>query len=189
MPCTKQDGGVPRRLEITLSTTDRSRQALADALRTMWAQINVNVIIQIIPGRGLFNPCNQGGVLACRTFDAALYTWVGSDSPDFMGMYNCGGIPTQANGWGGMNYPGWCNTTADQALLAAETNPDIVVSPAARKSAYGPFFTLWTEEVPVIPLSVSAMPLVARTGFKNYTCGPTASAPCGWNSWMWELVK
>jgi len=64
-----------------------------------------------------------------------------------------------------------------------------VVSQAARKEAYAPFFTAWTEEVPVIPFFVNAVPIVARPGFVNYKCGPTNSAPCGWNSWEWELSK
>jgi hypothetical protein len=55
--------------------------------------------------------------------------------------------------------------------------------------AYAPFFTAWTDEVPVIPFFVNAVPIAARPGFVNYTCGPTNSAPCGWNSWEWELSK
>jgi len=78
-----------------------------------------------------------------------------------------------------------CNKEADKALNDA----DIIVSVAKRKAAYAPLFKAWTTEVPVIPLWVNAVPVAARTGFKNYKCGPTSSALCAWNAWEWELTK
>ncbi len=194
LPCTKKvtEGGkeVTKNLEITLMTTDRTdRQKLAQVIQAQWKAINVGVNLQFLYGRGLFATCSAGGALYCRTFDAAIYTWVGGDDPGFWGLYNCAGIPTKENSYSGQNNPGWCNKAADTALNDAENNADIVVSPAKRKVAYAPFFTAWTTEVPVIPLFVNAVPIVARTGFKNYKCGPTQNAPCGWNAWEWELTK
>jgi peptide/nickel transport system substrate-binding protein len=194
LPCTKKvtvDGKeVTKNLEITLMTTDRAdRQKLAQVIQSMWKAVNVGTNIQFLYGRGLFQPCSAGGPLYCRTYDAAIYTWVGGDDPGFWGLYGCSGIPTKDNNWSGQNNPGWCNKDADKALNDAENNADIVVSPAKRKTAYAPFFKAWTTEVPVIPLFVNAVPIAARTGFKNYTCGPTNSAPCGWNAWQWELSK
>lgn len=187
LPCVNKDG---KKLEITLMTTDRSdRQKLAQVIQSMWKAVNVGVNLQFLYGRGLFAACSAGGPLYCRTFDAAIYTWVGGDDPGFWGLYNCAGIPTKENGWSGQNNPGWCNAEADKALNDAENNAEIVVSHDARKKAYAPFFTAWTTDVPVIPLFVNAVPVVARTGFKNYTCGPTQNAPCGWNAWEWELSK
>jgi len=40
-----------------------------------------------------------------------------------------------------------------------------------------------------MPLWVNSVPLATRPGFKNYTCGPTSVAACGWNAWTWELSK
>ena len=194
LPCTKtvKEGGkdVVKKLEITLMTTDRAdRQKLAQVVQSMWKAINVGVNLQFLYGRGLFATCSAGGALYCRTYDAAIYTWVGGDDPGFWGLYNCAGIPTKENNYSGQNNPGWCNKAADAALNDAENNADIVVSVAKRKAAYAPFFKAWTTEVPVIPFFVNAVPIAARTGFKNYTCGPTNSAPCGWNAWQWELTK
>jgi len=194
LPCTKKvtvDGKeVTKNLEVTLLTTDRAdRQKLAQTIQAMWKAVNVGTNIQFLYGRGLFQPCSAGGPLYCRTYDAAIYTWVGGDDPGFWGLYNCAGIPTKDNSWSGQNNPGWCNKDADKALNDAENNADVVVSPAKRKTSYAPFFKAWTAEVPVIPLFVNSVPIVARTGFKNYKCGPTNSAPCGWNAWEWELAK
>jgi len=190
LPCTKKVGDATKNLELSLITTDRAdRQKLAQIVQSQWKAINVGVNLQFLYGRGLFQPCSAGGPLYCRTFDAAIYTWVGGDDPGFWGLYNCTGIPTKENNWSGQNNPGWCNKDADKGLNDAENNADFVVSVAKRKAAYAPFFKAWTEEVPVIPFFVNSVPVVARTGFTNYTCGPTQNAPCGWNSWTWELSK
>ena len=190
LPCTKDVDGVAKKLEITLMTTDRAdRQKLAQVIQSMWKQINVGVNLQFLYGRGLFQPCSAGGPLYCRTYDAAIYTWVGGDDPGFWGLYNCAGIGTAENSWSGQNNPGWCNAAADAALNEAENNSEVVVSHELRKKAYAPFFQAWTDEVPVIPFFVNAVPIVARPGFVNYKCGPTNAAPCGWNSWEWELSK
>ena len=81
-------------------TTDRAdRQKLAQVIQSMWKAVNVGVNLQFLYGRGLFATCSAGGPLYCRTFDAAIYTWVGGDDPSFMGLYNCAGIPTKENNW------------------------------------------------------------------------------------------
>ena len=121
--------------------------------------------------------------------DAAIYTWVGSDDPQFMGLYNCAGIPTKENGYAGQNNPGWCNKKADEDLTASEINSENAVSHAKRLPFIYDFFKQWTAEVPVIPLFVNSVPVAYRAGFKNYTCGPTSTAACGWNAYTWELSK
>jgi peptide/nickel transport system substrate-binding protein len=190
LPCTKEVDGVTKKFEITLMTTDRAdRQRLAQVVQSMWKKINIGVNLQFLYGRGLFQPCSSGGPLYCRTYDVAIYTWVGGDDPGFWGLYNCAGIGTEENSWSGQNNPGWCNAEADAALNEAENNAEVIVSQAARKEAYAPFFRAWTDEVPVIPFFVNAVPIAARPGFANYKCGPTNAAPCGWNSWEWELTK
>jgi len=176
-------------LEITLVTTDSAaRQKLTRAIQAQWKKINVGVNLQFLYGRGLFAAQSAGGPLTDRTFNAAIYSWVGGDDPRFMGLYACAGIPSKDNP-AGQNHPGWCNKDADDALKQAETNPEIAVSREKRKLFVETFFKAWTTEAPVIPLFVNSTPLVYRTGFKNYTCGPTQSAACGWNAYEWELSK
>jgi len=190
LPCTKKVGADTKKLEITLMTTDRAdRQKLAQVIQAMWKAVNVGVNLQFLYGRGLFATCSAGGPLYCRTYDAAIYTWVGGDDPQFMGLYNCAGIPTKENNWAGQNDPGWCNKDADEALKQSETNAEVTVSREKRKPFIYTFFKAWTAEVPVIPLFVNSVPKASRPGFKNYFCGPTQYAPCGWNAYTWELSK
>jgi peptide/nickel transport system substrate-binding protein len=189
-PCTKKVGTETKKLEFTLMTTERAdRMKIAQAIQSMWNGLNVAPNLNFLIAASFFATCSTGGPLYCRTYDAAIYTWVGGDDPGFFGLYGCAGIPTKENNWSGQNNPGWCNKDADKAVNDAENNADVVVSVAKRKAAYAPFFKAWTTEVPVIPLWVNAVPQTARTGFKNYFCGPTQNAPCGWNAWTWELTK
>ena len=155
----------------------------------MWKAVNVGVNLQFLYGRGLFATGSAGGPLYSGSFDAAIYTWVGGDDPSFMGLYNCAAVPTKENGYAGQNSPGWCNKDADTALVQSETNADVTVSQAKRKPFIFTFYKAWTTEVPVIPLFVNSVPLAYRTGFKNYTCGPTQYGACGWNAYTWELSK
>jgi peptide/nickel transport system substrate-binding protein len=98
VPCTKTDAGAKKNFEITLMTTDRAdRTRLAQVIQSMWKALNVGVNLQFLYGRGLFAACSAGGPLYCRTYDAAIYTWVGGDDPGFWGLYNCAGIPTKEN--------------------------------------------------------------------------------------------
>jgi peptide/nickel transport system substrate-binding protein len=186
-PCTNADG---QKLEFTLMTTDRAdRQALAQVIQQMWKALNIGVNLQFLYGRGLFQSCDAGGPLYCRTFDAAIYTYSTGDDPGFMGLYNCAAIPSEENNWSGQNDPGFCTAAADEALSKAEKDFQISLSRDLRYPYYETFFQEWTREVPVIPLFSNTRVWVNRAGFQNYKPGPTEFAPDTWNFWEWELYK
>jgi peptide/nickel transport system substrate-binding protein len=194
LPCTKKvtENGkeVTKNLEFTLMTTDRAdRQKLAQAIQAQWKQANIGVNLQFLYGRGLFATCSAGGPLGCRTFDDAIYTWVGGDDPSFSDLYSAANIPSKENNWSGQNYPGFANKKAQEAITQSELNPDVAVSREKRKPFIESFFQEFSNDVPVIPLFVNSPPIVWRNGFTNYTCGPTSVAACGWNAHAWELSK
>ena len=156
-------------------TTDRAdRQALAQVIQHMWKAINVGVNLQFLYGRGLFATLLAGGPLYCRTFDAAIYTWITGDDPQFMGLYDCASIPTEENNWSGQNYPGFCDADADEALLNERARSrSHRLSREMRKPVLEKFFQLWTDAVPVIPLFSNTRVYVVRVGFENFKPGPT----------------
>jgi len=186
-PCVNADG---QNLEFTLMTTDRQdRQMLAQVIQSMWRKLNVGVNLQFLYGRGLFQSCDAGGPLYCRTFDAAIYTYSTGDDPSFNNIYGCAAIPTAENNWSGQNDPGWCNEAADAALDKAEKDFQISLSRELRKPYYETWFNEWTTDVPVIPLFSNTRVWVTRPGFENHKPGPTQYAPDTWNFWEWELYK
>ena len=98
----------------------------------------------------------------------------GGDDPQFMGLYNCAGIPTKENNWTGQNYPGWCNKDADEALQAVRErtprSPCRATSASRtskRSSRPGPR----TCRSSRCSSNTRAVP-VSRTGFKNYKPRP-----------------
>lgn len=194
LPCNKKvtvDGKeVTKNLEITLMTTDRAdRQALAQVLQSMWKKANIGVNIQFLYGRGLFATCSAGGPLSCRTFDAAIYTWISGDDATFNSLYRCQSVPAKDNGWSGQNYPGFCDKEADQLLSSSELDVNTSLSRDKRKPVIEKFFGIWTAQVPVIPLFANTTPYVGRVGLKGYKPGTTQYAPDAWNIWEWELSK
>jgi peptide/nickel transport system substrate-binding protein len=194
LPCTKKvtENGqeVTKKLEFTLMTTDRAdRQALAQVIQQQWKQLNVGVNLQYLYGRGLFAAASAGGPLYGRTFDAAIYTWIGGDDPQYKNLYGCSSIPSEKNGYVGQNNPGFCVKEADDALTQSETSADVALSRDKRKPFIETFFKLWTDNVPVLPLFAATEPFVYRAGFKNFKVGPTQYSKAGWNAWEWELSK
>jgi peptide/nickel transport system substrate-binding protein len=186
-PCTNADG---QELAFTLMTTDRAdRQALAQVIQQMWRSLNIGVNLQFLYGRGLFQACDAGGPLYCRTFDAAIYTYSTGDDPGFDGLYTCNAIPSEENNWSGQNNPGFCTPAAEEAIAKAEKDFEISLSREKRYPYYETFFQEWTREVPVIPLFSNTRVWVARTGFQNHKPGPTQYSPDTWNFWEWELFK
>jgi peptide/nickel transport system substrate-binding protein len=190
-PCEKKDkADKTLKLEFTLMTTDRAdRQALAQAIQAMWKKLNAGVNLQFLYGRGLFATCSAGGPLNCRTFQAAIYTWITGDDPQFMGLYDCAGVGTKANNYSGQNYPGFCDKKADELLVGNEVNPETALSREKRKPILEQWFQIWTDQVPVIPLFSNTNVSVYRIGFKGFKPGPTQYAADAWNSWEWELSK
>jgi peptide/nickel transport system substrate-binding protein len=171
-------------------TTDRSdRQALAQVIQNQWKQVGFGVNLVFLYGRGLFTPASQGGPLYGRSFDAAIYTAVGGDDPQFQGQYNCAAVPTEQNGWVGQNYTGFCNEQVDEALKQSETNAEVTLYREKRKPFIETFFQAWTQEVPVIPLFAASEPYVYGAGFKNFKPGMTNNSTAGWNAWEWEISK
>lgn len=190
LPCTKKVGADTKTADINLMTTDRAdRQALAQVIQAQWKAVNFGVNIQFLYGRGLFATCSAGGPLSCRTFDAAIYTWITGDDPGHIGQYDCAGIPTKENNWSGQNYPGWCNKKADELLAKNELDPEISLSIPKRKPVLAEFYKIWTDEIPVIPLFSNTRVYVIRAGWKNWKAGPTQYAADAWNVWEWEVSK
>ncbi len=185
-PCLKNG----QKLEFTLLTTDRpSRVRAAQILMNQWQKINVGVNVQFLYGRGLFNTCQTGGPLYCRTFDAAMYTFSSDDSATFYGLYSCASIPTEQNAWSGQNSPGWCNQPAVDALNKSENDPEIALSQAKRLPYITTFFKEYTKDVPVIVLFAAVEPYPHLVNWKNWKQGPTQYSYFTWNSWEWEISK
>lgn len=188
-PCTKKEGDKTLKLKFTLQTTTRSdRMQLAQILQQQWKKIGADANLQFLEARNFFASASAGGPLSGGTFDLGLYTWVGSDDPQFYGLYACANVPTKENNFSGQNNPAWCNKDATAALKQSEQTVD-TLSRDKRKPLIEKFFQAFSAEVPVIPLHAATEPLVYRAGLTNFKPGLTQSSVATWNIWEWTLSK
>ena len=189
-PCTKKDAsGATVKLSFVLNTTTRSdRIQLAQVLQQQWKKVGIDANLQFLESRNFFAPAQSGGVLYGMTYQAGIYTWSGSDDPQFYGLYACSNIPSKANSYSGQNTPGWCNKDATDALKQSEQTVN-ALSRDKRKPFIEKFFQAFSTDVPVIPLHASTEPYVYRTGLKNFKPGLTQNSVFSWNAYEWELSK
>jgi len=180
---------VTKTLEFKLSTTDRKdRQTLAQLIAAQVKKAGFQMNMEFLYARSFFGTCAAGGPLACRTYQAGMYTWLSSDDPGVMTLYTCKSTPTKENGYSGQNYPGICDKKLDELLTKGETDAEIAIDRTKRKPIYVEAQKIWTDLVPVIPLKANANVTVARVGLKNFSGVPTSSGET-WNIHTWELVK
>ena len=135
-----------KRLQIELITTagNKQRELVQTVLQSQWKQIGVDIVIRNEQARILF-----GRSLRERRFSGlALYAWSSSpNEPPSMTLAS-NSIPTEANNYGGSNYPGWANPEFDAAIIAAARELD----PIKRQAIWTQMQRLYADDLPVIPL-------------------------------------
>jgi ABC-type transport system substrate-binding protein len=120
---------VTRTLQFTLVTNEREpRTNLIQAIQRRLAQAGFAVDVQIVFGVGaasrLFAPADQGGILASRGFDAALFELQPINR--LSRTFSCAAIPDPKTGSVGENYAGLCDPRLDLLVRAAETSPSLI---------------------------------------------------------------
>lgn len=119
-------GAITRTLQFTLVTNEREpRTNLTQVIQRRLAQAGFAVDVQIVFGIGaasrLFAPAAQGGILATRNFDAALFEH--QPVSRLSRTFSCAAIPDPKTGNAGENYAGLCDPKLDVLIRAAETSP------------------------------------------------------------------
>jgi ABC-type transport system substrate-binding protein len=178
-------GAITRTLQFTLVTNEREpRTALTQAIQRRLAQAGFAVDVQIVFGVGagsrLFAPADQGGILANRNFDAALYQLEAVNR--LSRTFSCAAIPDPKTGSVGENYAGVCDPKLDLLVRAAETSPSLIAigqpSPdmqAALDAAY--------RATVIVPLY--AIPMAyPNQGVRNIR--PASDGVIVTNPWAWE---
>ncbi len=160
------------------------RQAVTQLVAADLKAVGVDAQLEYVPAQQYFGP---QGPLTLRTFAFGEYAWVSSADPGGISLYDTAGIPTQANGYTGQNYPGWSNPANDKLLEDANANKLIALDPAKRAVAYKAEQVLFAQQLPVIPLHVRLNITTAPVGLQNYKPSGT-SLPETWNiqEWRWK---
>ncbi|MFL5354053.1 ABC transporter substrate-binding protein [Archangium sp.] len=135
-------GGAPR-LSLQLKTsTDRFRRSVALVLQEQLARGGVAVEVRSLEFGTFFNDIRRGN------FELFTLKWASVIEPDLMrSAYHSGGVPSEANHWGGFNR----GALRDEALDALLDEASRVSTPE-RKALYARIQERLDTLVPVVPL-------------------------------------
>ena len=119
-----------------------------------------------------------------RDFEIAAFAWVTRQN-DLGGLayaaYSCEQIPSPVNDWQGQNYAGWCNETAETALVTATTS----LNRDEQRTAYGVLQREYTLDVPSMPLFYRVDVFAINPKLENFVA--TDDGIHTWNAEQWRI--
>ena len=151
-----------QRLSIEFGTTagNRLRELQQQVLQNQWKAACVEVTIKNEPARTIF-----GETLKRRTYTGMiLYGWSSTVSESPRRTLATDQIPTQANGFGGANYPGFSNPDVDRGITEVEGELD----PAKAKITWSAMQRIYAEQLPALPMFFRAEPHVTPKWLRGY---------------------
>ncbi len=178
-------GTVTRTLQFTLVTNEREpRTSLTQAIQHRLAEAGFAVDVQIVFGTGtasrLFAPADQGGILASRNFDAALFEL--QQISRLSRTFSCAAVPDPKTGSVGGNFAGLCDPKLELLLRIAETSPSLIAigQPSPDMQAA---LDAANRATVIVPLY--AIPLAyPNQGVRN--ARPLSDGLIVTNPWAWE---
>jgi peptide/nickel transport system substrate-binding protein len=171
-------------LEINTTTGNPIREQVERIIQEQLREVGIEITILNFPARVLFGPLTQR-----RQFKAlALYAWVFGPTSSCDVLYTSDGIPSEANGWVGQNYPGYRNAEMDKACTGARREVDEV----RRNKLLNESAVLFSRDLPALPLFNRVDPVAVKTGLVNFSFGFPCALDCTlsvtWNvhTWFWQ---
>jgi peptide/nickel transport system substrate-binding protein len=171
-----------QRLSFELNTTagNRVREQVEQIIQQNLREIGVEIRIQNYPARVYF-----GDITNHRKFPAmAMYAWVMSPISDCVDLFTSDGIPNEANGWAGQNYPGYKNAEMDR--LCQESRKEL--DEAKRIKTLNQTVQIFSRDIPAMPLYIRVSVAAAKPGLQNFTALQLSGAYETWNvsKWTWQ---
>ncbi len=177
-----------RTLQFSLITNEREpRTLLTQAIQRRLAQAGIALDVQIVFGLGpasrLFWPADQGGVLANRAFDAALYQL--PSIRRLSSAFACASIPNPKTGADGGNVAGLCDPKLDALIRTAEQGPGLLRPGQPNPDAQAAIEMASRANV-IVPLYAApvAYPNRGVRGVRLSGWGILT-----WNAWEWERIS
>ncbi|MGC8874587.1 MAG: ABC transporter substrate-binding protein, partial [Chloroflexia bacterium] len=165
-------------LNLYIVAGQPQRERIAERLRADMAALGMEIKIVRVPEETWYG---EQSPLTRRAFDLIAFAWVPGLEPDGWANYACDQIPSEANGWSGQNYMGWCNGTATSALAQLDRK----LKREDRKALYRVVQQQFTADVPSLPLFNQLEVFAAHPALHNLRLNPTE--PFTWNCWEWSF--
>ena len=167
--------GTP--FEVNYVTTNAvQRQQVSTLLTASLAQCGIKVNLQYLDANTLYAP-GPDGVLFGRNYDLAEFAMGSTGIEPPCDWYTSSEVPNAANNWVGTNVSGTSDPAFNAACLAAQQSlPD----DPAHSAAYAQAQSIFTNQLPVIPLYWRVKTAAAQPGLCHFYLDPTAASSL-WN--------
>ena len=171
-----------KRFSIEIGTTagNRTRERIEQIIQRNLRDVGIELTVRNFPPKVYL-----GEIMSRRRFTAlAMYAWILSPTADCDQLYTSDGIPSEANGWTGQNYPGYRNAEMDRACKAAASEVDEVRRTALLAKSAG----LFSGDLPALPLYTWASVAAAKPALANFTALRLNGTYETWNAhrWFWR---
>jgi len=151
--------GAPLRFAFMTTAGNKTRELIQQVLQSQWRKVGIDVRIRNEPPRVYF-----GETVTKRKFQGlAMYAWLSAPRNVPRTTLHSETIPTDANGWSGQNYPGYSNPELDKILDDVE----VVCEPKANQALWNRLQTIYSNELPVLPLYFRATPFILPKWLKG----------------------
>ncbi len=158
----REKNGV--RLDLNFATASGTviNDQLVELIRQTWKQIGVNITVSHYLNTLLFAQYQDGGILYRGKFDVAYFAWGLDAVGDLSPIYSCAQIPPA-----GQNILHWCNSTAENAMLALYRHYD----QSQRNKDDAVVMEQLNKDVPTIVLMGTEALWVYNKDLKNFNPG------------------
>ena len=162
--------GTP--LEINYITTGAAQRVqvstmVADSLAQCGIKVNVKYLDQTA-----FYAAGPDGPLFGRGFELAEFAMGSNGTEPPCEWFSSSEIPTAANYWVGTNVSGYSNLAFDAVCLAVQQS---LLDEPAHVEAYRQAQSIFTQDLPVLPLYWRVKIAAARPDMCNFALDPTSS--------------
>ena len=152
-------------LEFLSASGFRINELEMAVMQSGWRQVGVETNLRFEPSRTLF-----GTTTKHRAFTGlVLYTWTSNVGESPRLTLGSDQIPTAENNWGGANFLAFSNRQFDTDIATAETDLD----PAHQAAAWNDMQHIYAEQLPALPLFISAIPQALPKWLKGF--GPSGT--------------
>lgn len=171
-----------KRFHIEISTTadNRMREHVQRIMQRNLRDVGIELTIRNFPAKVFL-----GEITSRRRFAAlALYAWILSPTVDCDQLYTSDGVPSEANGWAGQNYPGYRNAEMDKICKSAAHEVD----EAKRNNLLGKSARIFSRDLPALPLYMWASVAAAKPTLGNFAAVRLGTTYETWNAhkWYWQ---
>jgi peptide/nickel transport system substrate-binding protein len=172
--------GTPLELKY-ITTNAAQRVQVSRIVAESLAQCGIKVNVEYLDQTALY-AAGPNGPLFGRSFDLAEFAMGSTGTEPPCEWFSSSEIPKAANYWVGTNVSGYSNPAFDAACLAVQQS---LTDEPAHAEAYRQAQSIFTQDLPVIPLYWRIKVAATRPNVCHYSLDPTASSTL-WNIEMFD---